>query len=99
MSFGYILTDVAGLWSASLLPSTEFFSSAVWLQAVHCISPETESVPSSDNFCVSGSLQSTAAKSHPVVEYVVKSGKPAHYPRLSFTIVCFLLIYSFILII
>lgn len=46
--------------------------------------PETESVLSSNSFCISGSLHPTAAKSHPVVEYVVKSGKPAHYPRLSF---------------
>lgn len=35
--------------------------------ALH-VPPETESVLSSNSFCISGSLHPTAAKSHPVVE-------------------------------
>lgn len=60
--------------------------------------PETESVLSSNSFCISGSLHPTAAKSHPVVE-LWKVGNLPIIPVSFFTKVCFLLIRSFILII
>lgn len=60
--------------------------------------PETESVLSSNSFCISGSLHPTAAKSHPVVE-LWKVGNLPIIPVSFFTKVCFLCIRSFILII
>lgn len=66
--------------------------------ALH-VPPETESVLSSNSFCISGSLHPTAAKSHPVVELWKMGNLPIIPVSFFFTKVCFLLIRSFILII